>query len=105
MALYNPITNFVSAARECFGNSSQGYVICSNTGTYSNGEAYNILVECSRDKDGHWNCNALNKTAPPSGIDQEIANTVNELAPTNSNDPKDLGGMQTDKGITKSPLN
>ena len=38
MTIFSSITNFVSAARECFGTSSQGYVICSDTGTYSNGE-------------------------------------------------------------------
>ena len=61
-------------------------------------------MECSKDKDGHWNCNVLNKKAPPPAIDQAIANTVNELAPTNPNDSKELGEMQTDKGITKSPI-
>ena len=104
LAVYSSSTNFVSAAKECFGNTSQGYVICSHTGTYSNGEAYSFLVECAKDKDDNWDCNALNKTAPPPGIDQAIANTVNELAPTNPNDSKDLGGMKTDKGITKSPI-
>ena len=40
----------------------------------------------------------------PPRVEQLIENTVNELAPTNPNDSKDLGGMKTDKGITKSPI-
>ena len=40
----------------------------------------------------------------PPGLDQIIQDTVKEETQTNTNDSKDLGGMQTDKGITKSPV-
>ena len=62
------------------------------------------ITECSQDKDGNWDCHALGPKPKPPGIDQAIANTVNEVGPSNPNDSKDLGGMQTDKGITKSPI-
>lgn len=38
------------------------------------------------------------------GFQQLIDNTVKEETQSNSNDPKDLGGMKSDKGITKSPI-
>lgn len=40
----------------------------------------------------------------PTGIDQAIENTIQELVPSDPNDSNDLGGMKTDKGITKSPI-
>ena len=56
-----------------------------------------------------WDCRFI--TSPPkTGSDlptelkDAIQNAINEVGPSNSNDPKDLGGMKTDKGITKSPI-
>lgn len=57
-----------------------------------------------------WDCKFI--TSPPkTGSDMPtelkgaIDNANNEVGPSNPNDSKDLGGMQTDKGITKSPIN
>ena len=51
MAVYSSSANFVSAdSSECFGTSSQGYVICSHTVTLSNGDEHSFLVECSKNK-------------------------------------------------------
>lgn len=57
-----------------------------------------------------WDCKFI--TSPPkTGSDMPtelkgaIDNAINEVGPSNPNDSKDLGGMQTDKGITKSPIN
>jgi len=56
-----------------------------------------------------WDCRFI--TSPPkTGSDMPtelkdaIDNAINEVGPSNPNDSKDLGGMQTDKGITKSPI-
>jgi len=56
-----------------------------------------------------WDCKFI--TSPPkTGSDMPtelkgaIDNAINEVGPSNSNDPKDLGGLKTDKGITKSPI-
>lgn len=56
-----------------------------------------------------WDCKFI--TSPPktgSNIPTElkdaIDNAINEVGPSNSNDPKDLGGMKSDKGITKNPI-
>ena len=56
-----------------------------------------------------WDCKFI--TSPPkTGSDlptelkDAIQNAINEVGPSNSNDPKDLGGLKTDKGITKSPI-
>ena len=78
MVVYNSSTNFVSAASECFGTSSQGYVICSHTGTLSNGEAYSFLVECSQDKNGVWNCQKLGAKVMPPGIEDSIKKSMTE---------------------------
>ena len=56
-----------------------------------------------------WDCKFI--TSPPktgSNIPTElkdaIDNAINEVGPSNSNDPKDLGGMKSDKGVTKNPI-
>ena len=105
MAIYGPIMNFVSAevTSECFGEGSAGTFYCVYTFT-GGGTTKTWIMECSKDKTGTWDCQNLPLKPKPSGIDQAIANTVNELTPSNPNDSKDLGGMQTDKGITKSPI-
>jgi hypothetical protein len=57
-----------------------------------------------KDKDGRWDCHGITKKATPPGIDQLIQNTINEVGLSTTNDPKDLGGIKSDKGITKSPI-
>ena len=105
MAVYSSSTNFVSAASECFGEGSGlDHLFCIGTKTQSNGEVHTWVYECVRDKDGHWDCHSITKKATPPGVDQIIQNTIQEVGPSNPNDSKDLGGMQTDKGITKSPI-
>jgi hypothetical protein len=61
------------------------------------------------DSSKKWDCKFI--TSPPktgSNIPTElkdaIDNAINEVGPSNSNDPKDLGGMKSDKGITKNPI-
>jgi hypothetical protein len=103
MAMYSSITNFVSAATtvECFGGSSVDHYICVTTrddGTIK-------VQDCIRNKEGISECTTLNPKPTPPGIEQSTQNTVKEDTQTNTNDSKDLGGMQTDKGITKSPIN
>ena len=105
MAIFSSIMNFVSAevTSECFGRTGATTYYCVSTFT-GGGTTLTWITECSQDKDGNWDCHALGPKPKPPGIDQAIANTVNEVGPSNPNDSKDLGGMQTDKGITKSPI-
>lgn len=64
-----------------------------------------VHILCTKDKDGNQQCEALKPTVPTPAIEQAIANTVKQVAPSsNPSDSKDLGGMQSDKGITKSPI-
>jgi hypothetical protein len=100
MAIFSPIINFVSAATECFGRGQSIY-FCTAIEKLPNGEDYTIVLECSCDK---GTCEKVEKVVTPPGIDQVIQNAINEVGPSNPNDSKDLGGMQTDKGITKSPI-
>jgi hypothetical protein len=101
MAIFSSITNFVSAASECFG-FGQAIYYCVTTAKLPNGEDYTILLKCNYDK---GTCEKVERVqVTPPGLDQIIQNTVNEVAPSNPNDSKDLGGMKSDKGITKSPL-
>lgn len=73
MAVYSSSANFVSAdSSECFGTSSQGYVICSHTVTLSNGDEHSFLVECSKNKDGLWNCQKIGSKVMPPGIEDSI---------------------------------
>jgi hypothetical protein len=101
MAIYSPITNFVSAVKyECFGGDKVDHYYCVLTrddGTIS-------VDECIRNEEGISECTTLNPKPTPPGIEQAIQDTVKEETQTNTNDSKDLGGMRTDKGITKSPL-
>jgi hypothetical protein len=55
-----------------------------------------------------WDCSFI--TEPPktgTGIPTELKDAIDEsmnvIGPSNSNDPKELGGMKTDKGNTMSP--
>jgi len=102
MAIYSPIMNFVSAATsECFG-FGQAIYYCVATAKLPNGEDYTILLECNTEK---VSCEKVERVqVTPPGLDQIIQNTINEVGPSNPNDSKDLGGMKTDKGITKSPV-
>ena len=102
MAIFNSTTDFVSAASECFGRGSGlDHIFCVTTV----GEPPEIYVfECVRNAEGNWDCHGITKKATPPGVDQIIQNTIQEVGPSNPNDSKDLGGMKTDKGITKSPL-
>ena len=103
MAIYGSSSNSVSAASECFGEGSLDHVFCVTT----LGEPPNTVshvFECVKDKDGRWDCHGITKKATPPGIDQLIQNNINEVGPSNPNDPKDLGGIKNDKGITKSPI-
>jgi len=53
MAIFSSSTNFVSAADECFGTSSQGYVICTATDKSPiTGKESTFLMACSKDKQG-----------------------------------------------------
>jgi len=63
-----------------------------------------IVQYCYKDKNGIGNCEILNSKPTPPGIEQAIQDNVKDETQTNTNDSKDLGGMKTDKGITKSPL-
>ena len=101
MAIFSLIINFVSAASECFG-FGQAIYYCVATAKLPNGEDYTILLECNYDK---GTCEKVERVqVTPPGLDQIIQNTINEVGPSNPNDSKDLGGMKSDKGITKSPL-
>ena len=104
MAMYSSIINFVSAASsECFGDpNSLGSVICVS---YKDDGTILEVYECTvTQKPYHVDCHSLNKVTVTPGLKAEIDATVNELTPTNPDDSKDTGGMQTDKGITKSPI-
>ncbi|HEY7695147.1 MAG TPA: hypothetical protein VH797_03495 [Nitrososphaeraceae archaeon] len=102
VTIVSSIINFVSAevTSECFGSSLDHYFCVFNTS--ATGEKW--VTECFKDKDGKWQCNALEKKATPPGVDQVIQNTINEVGPSNSNNPKNLDGLKSDKGITKNPI-
>lgn len=51
-----------------------------------------------------YSSSSNSKKVTPHGIDQIIHNTINEVGTSNPNVPKDLDGMKSDKGITKSPI-
>ena len=105
MAIFSSIMNFVSAevTSECFGAGSATTYYCVSTFT-SGDYSHTWITECSKDKTGTWDCQTVRPEPKPPGIDQAIQNTINEVAPSNPNDSTDLGGMKTDKGITKSPI-
>jgi hypothetical protein len=93
--------NFVSAVKyECFGGDKVDHYYCVLTrddGTIS-------VDECIRNNDGISECTTLNPKPTLPGIEQAIQDTVKEETQTNTNDSKDLGGMKSDKGITKGPI-
>ena len=99
MAMYSPIMNFVSAAKyQCYEFGVLGGSIC-----IANDDPKDVQY-CYKDKNGIGNCEKLNSKPVPPGIEQLLENTVKEETQTSTNDSKDLGGMKSDKGITKSPL-
>lgn len=108
MAIFSSITNFVSASTtECFGTGASPARFCTTTWSKQNGDPIDAIDNflCTKDKDGHWQCEAVKPTVTTPDIKQAIGNTVKELAPSsNPNDSKNLGGMQSDQGITKSPI-
>lgn len=101
MAIYSPVMNFVSAIKvECFGGSSVDHYICVTTrddGTIK-------VQDCIRNEEGLSECTTLNSKPTPPEIEQSTQDTVKEETQTNTNDSKDIGGMKTDKGITKNPI-
>lgn len=76
MAVYASSPKFVSAEDECFGTSSQGYLVCSSTVKLSSGEEHTFLMGCSKDKDGHWNCEKLGARVMPPGIEDSIRKSM-----------------------------
>ena len=106
MAIFSSSSNFISAvAPEVTKyNCLDSQKICAVW--FADGSS--MLCEYN-DSTKKWDCKFI--TSPPkTGSDlptelkDAIQNAINEVGPSNSNDPKDLGGMQTDKGITKSPI-
>ena len=96
IAILSSIPNFVSAySYECFGRELDHYFCVV---THDDGSTF--VFECVNS-----NCHPINKVTVTPGLKAEIDATVKELGPSNPNDSKDLGGMKTDKGITKSPIN
>ena len=101
MAIFSSITNFVSALKvECFGGSKIDHYFC----VLTNDDGPIIVSDCIRNEEGISECTSLNPKPTPPGIEQSLQNTVKEETQTNTDDSKDIGGMKTDKGITKSPL-
>ena len=100
MAMYNPIMNFVSAAKyQCFSSAILGGSICQAIDDPKD------VLYCYKDKNDIGSCEKLKSIPTPPEIEQAIQDTVKEETQTNTNDSKDLGGMKTDKGITKNPIN
>jgi hypothetical protein len=78
MAVYSSSMYFVSAASsECFGNSSIGYVICAGTDKSPiTGKESTFVIECSKDKQGTWNCQKIGAKVNPPGIDEAIKRAI-----------------------------
>ena len=106
MAIFSSSSNFISAAApevtKYFCSESQ------KTCAVWFVDGSTMLCEYN-DSTKKWDCKFI--TSPPkTGSDMPtelkdaINNAINEVGPSNPNDSKDLGGMQTDKGITKSPI-
>ena len=76
IAAYSSYTNFISAVSECFGTINVGYVICTDTVTYSNGEERTLVTECVKDKDGKWSCKVLNAKVMPPGVEDAIKKSM-----------------------------
>jgi hypothetical protein len=104
IAIYSTTINFVSASTECFGDAnSLGSVIC--VGYRDDGTILQVF-ECTVTQNPyHVDCHSINKVTVTPGLKNEIDATVKELGPSNPNDSKDIGGMKSNNGATKSPLN
>lgn len=108
MAIFSSITNFGSATTtECFGTGASGATFCTTTWTKKDdGIDMTSYYLCTEDKDRHWQCETVKPAVTTPEIKQAIGNTVKELAPSSNPTPsnsKNLGGMQTQNGITQSP--
>ena len=100
-AVFSSIMNFVSAVKvECFGGDKIDQYLCVTTKDDGTIE----VQECIRNQEGLSECTTLNPKPTPPGIEQSLQDPIKEESTSNPNDPKDLGGMKSDKGITKSPL-
>ena len=101
IAIYNTSINFSSASfYECFGRELDQY-ICVST---SEDGSVSVLECVATHNPASVYCHAINKVNVTPGLKAEIDANVIELGPSNPNDSKDIGGMKTDKGITKSPI-
>lgn len=106
MTIFNSSSNFISAAAPEVTkyNCDSSQKLCGVW--FADGST--MLCEYN-DSTKKWDCRFI--TSPPkTGSDMPtelkdaIDNAINGVGPSNSNDPKDLGGMKSDKGITKSPI-
>jgi hypothetical protein len=106
MTIFSSSSNFISAAAPEVTkyNCDSSQKLCGVW--FADGST--MLCEYN-DSTKKWDCRFI--TSPPkTGSDMPtelkdaIDNAINEVGPSNSNDPKDLGGMKSDKGITKSPI-
>jgi len=105
MILHSASINFASAASECFGESLDQF-LCIGTDTLSNGQVISWVYECIKDKDGKWDCHDLKRVnTMPSDLKAEIDASIKEEVQNNISDSKEIGGMKSDKGLSKSPIN
>jgi hypothetical protein len=66
----------------------------------SNGQVISWVYECTKDKDGKWDCHDLTRVnAVPPALKAEIDATLKEEVQSNTNDRKDLGHLRSD-GLT-----
>lgn len=101
MATHSSFTNFISAAPEvtlyaCNKQKTGCYV------EFADGSKMMCSYNSSTQK---WDCTPIRNTG--SDIPTKLKNaidTAREEVLSNTTDSKDLGGMQTDKGITKIPV-
>ena len=106
MAIFSSSSNFISAAApevtkyNCDSSQKLSAVWFADGST--------MLCEYN-DSTKKWDCRFI--TSPPktgSDIPTElkgaIDNAVKEETLSDTNDTKDIGGMKSDKGITKSPI-
>ena len=79
IAISGSITNFVSAATECFGNSGLGYFICTSPVSFPNGQEKTFVMQCSfKDKEkGTWDCQTLGAAGKPPGLEEAVKRAVN----------------------------
>jgi hypothetical protein len=102
MVIYSSsIKSVLAYSYECFGRELDQY-ICVHT----NDDGSIAVFECvTTHNPSSVDCHAINKADVTPGLKAEIDANVQELGPGNPNDSKDIGGMKSDKGVTKSPLN